>query len=70
MTKHYQIGKRFEWKGGDCPVAEDTRVRVWFACDSDISYIYAAYLWRWDHIGSEYDIIAFEVVVDEGYEGI
>lgn len=70
MTKHYQIGKRYEWAGGDCPVYSKALVRVWFNELPAIPYehVFRAGFWDWFHTGiAGNDIIAFEVVKDGSF---
>lgn len=65
MNKHYQVGKQYEWKGGECPVDKQAVVRVWFEDKENLPYgaIGPAYLWNWQHESDfGYDIITFEIV--------
>lgn len=49
-----------EWKGGKRPVDKNTRVEIEMRNnDTDID---AAGFYIWEHVGNEYDIIAYRVV--------
>ena len=52
-----------EWKGGECPVSEGTRVDVRFR-DGDIDEDGMAGIWNWDWVfdDSDINIVAYRVL--------
>lgn len=51
-----------EWGGGDCPVSEAALVEVMF-CDGDVAQDPARRLvWKWQHGGTDGDIVAYRLV--------
>lgn len=52
---------RIEWKGGECPVAPETRVMIWLR-NGDVWGDDSADAWFWEHEDDDGDIIAYEVL--------
>jgi hypothetical protein len=50
-----------EWEGGKCPVPPMEEVKIRFR-DGRERTIYRADYFRWDHLGSDADIIAYKVI--------
>lgn len=50
-----------EWAGGKCPVSGLTYVSVRFRGGDDDAGGEAR-VWRWDHAGVPYDIVAYKVI--------
>lgn len=50
-----------EWQGGECPVADDTRVEVKFR-SGECNSKFKAGTWNWKHSGWASDIIAYRVL--------
>ena len=50
-----------EWQGGECPVADDTRVEVKFRFGNSNNRLNAGE-WRWDWGGHDHDIIGYRVL--------
>ena len=63
----YEVGVKYPWFGGPCPVPENTLVKCWTkgANGSWEGLPLPAYDWSWDIWGVESDIIAFEIVEDQ-----
>jgi hypothetical protein len=56
------------WQGGECPLPEGFRVKVWFRNTLYAPVDRPATSIRWCHDGDLYDIIAFEVLgLADGY---
>lgn len=51
-----------EWSGGDMPVRSGVRVEYRMRDGATDSYGVKAHILRWDHAGTEGDIIAYRVV--------
>ena len=65
-----RMNHKHAWQGGDCPLPEGFRVKVWFRGDNDIvSPAIAVTQLNWSHKGYKSDIIAFEVLekLADGY---
>lgn len=57
-----------EWKGGKCPLPENTAID--FICrDGDEGFDYEAREIGWHHNGAGDDIIAYRVIKNDGREG-
>jgi hypothetical protein len=69
MSKRYVAGRYHGWDGGDCPVRDKTRVRIW--CHNGDTYEGPASSFYWDHraYGGEHgrdgNIVVFCVQEDE-----
>lgn len=57
----YNNGAVWGWNGGPCPVHPKTEVRCWLACGG-ASIDRQAHQFRWDHIDSYGNVIAFQVI--------
>jgi len=58
-----------EWKGGECPVEKDVLVGLRMR-DGDIATVSPSGMFRWSHIGSCADIIAYRLHKQEHPTGI
>lgn len=55
----------YNWRGGDCPVKEDTQVAVRYADGSVTRWPGDAYGWEWEHHHGQGNIIEFKIVAPE-----
>ena len=64
MTNEKIYGPEIEWNGGECPVPENTLVRVKFRDrDSESEDIAGVYYWR--HDGDGADILEYSIVTKQ-----
>lgn len=56
----FNDGKIHGWNGGECPVHPKALVDFWFRDSSNIENVRPKH-WRWAHLNTEGDIIAFRV---------
>jgi len=55
-----------EWKGGECPVAPDTRVEVRLRNGDSYSHASAGWwVWKWRDLKDTHDIVAYRVLNGE-----
>lgn len=54
-----------EWFGGRRPVGKEVKVDVRFRSGDVDDGALTALFWRWSHIGSQYDIIAYRIIPEQ-----
>ena len=64
MSTKKIYGPSIKWDGGECPVPENTLVRVKFR-DGDSQSGHPAYAYYWRHDGDGADIVEYRIVTEQ-----
>lgn len=65
ILEQQERGEWIEWKGGECPVDKKQVVHLKFRdgeVDDDGN---KAFIMRWSHIGTDWDIIAYRIIPEQ-----
>jgi hypothetical protein len=62
----FEVGKWYDWNGGECPVEPDVRVEVTLRNGEATQAYHNPTMWRWQHVErlQSHDIIRFKIIGD------